>query len=113
MTPLPKDSILGLADALLSATDSSTRAGLVAEAVVELLGDGACVVHRAIPGEDGPQLSPIALAGPGPPSGSAIPNDSRLPQLLSGYLDTILISGSELIREDTRHLNAARSILSL
>ena len=83
MTPLPKDSILGLADALLSATDSSTRAGLVAEAVVELLGDGACVVHRAILGEDGPQLSPIALAGPVSLSDAAIPNDSRLPQLLS------------------------------
>jgi RND family efflux transporter MFP subunit len=112
--PLPIDFMIELADSLLSAADSSTRAGLVAAAVVEAVGDSACVVHRLISIEDVPSLSVIGLAGPVTLEGSAFSEGSRLLEILSeGETGSILYSGADIQREDWAHLNVSRTVASL
>ena len=109
---LPTDYILDLADALLSAADSSTRAALIAAAVVEVAGDSACVVHRVLLTEGIPAFSAIGLAGPVMLSGSVFSGDDRLVEVLSedGF---ILYSGSDVPRESLAHLNVHRTVVAL
>ena len=109
---LPTDYILDLADALLSAADSSTRAALIAAAVVEVAGDSGCVVHRVLLTEGIPAFSAIGFAGPVMLSGSVFSGDDRLVEVLSGD-GVVMYSGSDVPRESLAHLNVHRTVVAL
>ena len=105
---------LRLTNELLTATDSSVRARLIAVAVVESIPDSACLVHRLIEGNDGPMLLPVGMAGPvslGEQMLSAA-SDLVLP-LLAGREEPLVYSGNQVPREEYAHVNVARSIASL
>ena len=92
---------LRLTNELLTATDSSVRARLIAVAVVESIPDSACLVHRLIEGNDGPMLLPVGMAGPvslGEQMLSAA-SDLVLP-LLAGREEPLVYSGNQVPREE-------------
>jgi len=104
--------MLDLADALLSAADSSTRAARIAAAVVEVTGDSACVVLRLITSDGTPSFSPIGLAGQLTLSGSVFSGDDRLLKVMSEG-EQVLYSGLDIRRERLAHLNVHRTVVSL
>jgi RND family efflux transporter MFP subunit len=112
--PRPIDSIVELADALLSASDSSTRAALIAAAVVEAAGDCACVVHRVIATDGALSLSAIGLAGPVTISDTVFSAEAGVLERLSDpTTGPLLYPGSDLQREGWAHLNVNRTVASL
>jgi RND family efflux transporter MFP subunit len=114
MMSLPINSALELAGSLLSAADSSTRAGLVAAAVVEAIGESVCVVQR-VTSVDG-TVSSIAVGLAGPVSLADVTpagQDRLLPLLSAEGAGPLLYQGPEIQREDYAHLNISRSVVSL
>jgi RND family efflux transporter MFP subunit len=105
---------LELTNELLTATDSSVRARLIALAVVESIADSACLVHRLLEGADGPMLLPVGMAGPVSMGEQMLSAKSDLVlSLLAGRKDPLVYSGAEVPREEYAHVNVARSIASL
>jgi len=114
MMPLSDDFAIELASSLLAATDSAARARLIASAVIQLLPDSACIIHRlsSVGGE--PSFHPVGLAGELSLADNVLPADrSLLVPLSSDPPSAVLYSSGEFAREDYAHLNVSRSVSSL
>jgi GAF domain-containing protein/multidrug resistance efflux pump len=112
--PPPNDSVVELANSLLVAGDSATRASLIAQKVVELLPDCACVIHRLIAGEEESTLTMVGLAGSvSGPEGALAPEGRLLAPLFSESPESVIYGADEIEREDYAHLNVTRSVASL
>jgi hypothetical protein len=111
---IPSRLAFELTNELLTASDSSVRARLIAVAVVNTIEGSACLVHRLFPGEDGPELLPVGLAGPVSMGEEGLSAASSLVvALFAGREEPLVYSGSEVPREEYAHVNVARSIASL
>ncbi|HSY34447.1 MAG TPA: efflux RND transporter periplasmic adaptor subunit [Acidobacteriaceae bacterium] len=111
---MPSRPALELTNELLTAADSSVRARLIALAVVELIADSACLVHRLLEGDDGPMLLPVGMAGQVSMGEQMLSADSDLVlALLAGREEPLVFSGAEVPREEYAHVNVSRSIASL
>jgi RND family efflux transporter MFP subunit len=105
---------LELTNELLTATDSSVRARLIAIAAVESIAHSACVVHRLVEGADGPMLLPVGMAGPVSMGEQLLSAESDLVRpLLAGRKEPLVYSGADVPREEYAHVNVSRSIASL
>jgi hypothetical protein len=98
---------------LLGAPASSTRAGLLAEAVVEAIADSACVVYRFDPQADEGAWRVAGFGGDISVSQGALPSDDLLAPLLGESQDSVIYVGADLEREDYAHLQVARSVASI
>jgi transcriptional regulator with GAF, ATPase, and Fis domain len=111
---IPSRPAFELMNDLLSTSDSSVRARLIAIAVVDTIEGSACLVYRLFPGEDGAVLLPVGLAGPVSMGEEVLSAASSLvAALFAGRLEPLVYSGSEVPREEYAHVNVARSIASL
>ena len=112
MTLGSNDSLADLAASLLSASDSPARATLIASAVVQMIPDSACIVHRIM--SDRPSSPWVALGKAG---GISIRQASQsTPSRLLAQLSqakVYLHLASDIRREDYAHLNVSRSIASI
>jgi transcriptional regulator with GAF, ATPase, and Fis domain len=103
-----------LTNELLTASDSSVRARLIAVAVVDIIEGSACLVHRLFNAEDGPALLPVGLAGPVSMGEDVLSAESNLVvALFAGRKEPLVYSGSAVPREEYAHVNVSRSIASL
>ena len=114
MMSSPIDDMLGLADSLLSATDSSTRAALIAAAVVGRMNDGACIVFRLVDVEGQSSFTVVGFAGPVSLADSTISRGhTTFDRMYAASAGAILHAGNQVQREDIAHLHVSRSIASL
>src|SRR5580658_1564531 len=114
MTPSPNDPVADLATSLLAAPDSPTRATLIASAVVQVIPDSACIVHRIM--FDQPPSLWIAIGKAGEISVRQISQSSPshlTAALLSPESRGHIYSASDIRREDYAHVNVSRSIASI
>jgi len=103
-----------LTNELLTATDSSVRARLIAVAAFESVADSACLVHRLVEGDDGRVLFPMGKAGPVSMGEQVLSAESELVlRLLAGREEPLVYSGADVPREEYAHVNVSRSIASL
>ncbi|HZC44271.1 MAG TPA: GAF domain-containing protein [Acidobacteriaceae bacterium] len=110
----PSDAILELSSLLLAASDSVTRSGLIASAVVEIFAESACVVHRYRDQDEEAAWTATGVAGDVSVEQDALPSDYRLlVPLLSGAPQVLFYPSTELRREDFAHLHVTRSVESL
>jgi transcriptional regulator with GAF, ATPase, and Fis domain/biotin carboxyl carrier protein len=99
---------------LLTAPDASTRASIVASAIVELIPDSACAVHRFVSSEEEAEWSTTGLAGEISAGPGSLAADGRLIlPLLGEEPEAVLYPGDEIRREDYSHLQVMRSVASL
>ncbi len=114
MTLYSNDSAANLAASLLAAPDSSARATLIASAVVQLIPDSACIVHRMVSLPPSSQWTAIGKAGDISVRQIAQSTPSRLlAPLLSQAPQARIYLASDIRREDYAHLNVSRSIASI
>jgi multidrug resistance efflux pump/transcriptional regulator with GAF, ATPase, and Fis domain len=103
-----------LAESLFSLSDSSARARRIAVAVVEVLPDSACVLHRLIASGEVATLIPAGVAGPVSLGDDWLSVESRLlAPLFAGSAKPLVYASAELQREDYAHLHLSRSFASL
>jgi transcriptional regulator with GAF, ATPase, and Fis domain/multidrug resistance efflux pump len=114
MTPSQNDPMADLAASLLAAHDLPARATLIASAVVELVPDSACIVHR-ITFDPQPSLwITIGKAGDISVRQISQPTHSHLlAPLLSPASQSRIYLASDVRREDYAHVNVSRSIASI
>ncbi len=99
---------------LLAAPDASSRASLVASAVVELLPDCACAVLWLSVAEDEASWTVIGLAGEVSAEQTELGAGNRLiAPLLSEPTEIFIYSGPDVVREDFAHLHVPHSIASI
>jgi transcriptional regulator with GAF, ATPase, and Fis domain len=114
MTLSQNEPMTNLAASLLAEPDSPARAALIAAAVVSLIPDSACIVHRIM--LDRPGSPWIAMGKAGDISvrqvSQAIPSRLTAPVLSQGS-QTHIYKASEMRREDYAHVNVSRSIASI
>ncbi|HEX3969015.1 MAG TPA: GAF domain-containing protein [Edaphobacter sp.] len=114
MTPSPDNPIADLAASLLAAPDSPARATLIASAVVQVMPDCACIVHRIISDRSPSLWSAIGKAGEISVRQISQSTPSRLSAaLLSAESRGHIYSASDIRREDYAHVNVSRSIASI
>ena len=114
MMALSSDIILELAASLLAASDSAARAGLIASAVVQMVPDSACIVHRLQPQDGGAALVAIGLAGGVSVAENTLSSQSRqLASVFRAPSETHFFANNAIRREDYAHLNVSRSVASL
>src|SRR6266446_6756186 len=114
MTLYSKDSLADLAASLLAAPDSPARASVIARAVVQLIPDSACIVHRMM--SDRPSSPWVAIGKAGDISVRQVSQSTPsrlLAPLLSQAPQTHIYLASDIRREDYAHLNVSRSIASI
>lgn len=103
-----------LAESLFSISDSSTRARRIALAVVEVLPDSACVLHRLIATGETSSLIPAGVAGPVSLGADWLSVESRLlSPFFAGSAQPLVYASAELQREDYAHLHLSRTFASL
>ena len=108
------DAAVEVAALLLTATDAARRASIAATAVVEQLGDCACVVHRFVTDSDHATWTAIGVAGDLSVEQASIDADSRLiAPLLAERPQAMIYPAARLRREDYAHLHVSRSFASL
>jgi RND family efflux transporter MFP subunit len=109
------DAAVEVAALLLSAPDAAARASVIASAIVDLIPDSACAVHRVVAGDEGDaSWTVIAAAGDISIVQTSLQSGSRLIlPLLSESPPALVYPVAELRREDYSHLNVARSFASL
>ena len=113
ISPL-NEAALEVAALLLAAPDAAARATLVASAIVELLPDTACAIHRFTPGDGDAAWTAIAAAGDISIEQMSMPAGGRLiSELLTDEPRALIYRGSDIRREDYSHLHIARSVASL
>jgi RND family efflux transporter MFP subunit len=111
---LSNDAIAEFAASLLRASDSSTRASLIASAIVEIIPDSACVIHRISSSGTEMQWNTVAVAGDVSISQASLSVDSRLvSSFFSETPQTEVHAGSEIRREDYSHLHINRTVESI
>lgn len=114
MTLSPNNPIADLAALLLAAPDSPTRATVIASAVVQVIPDSACIVHRIV--FDRPSSPWIAIGKAGDISVRQI-SQSAPSHLAAAALSPesrgYIYPASDIRREDYAHVNVSRSIASI
>jgi GAF domain-containing protein len=113
ISPL-KDVVANLAASLLAAPGSPARAGLIASAVVEMIPDSACIVHRVR--LDRQELPSMAVGKAGDISvrqGAQVFSSRLAAPLISERPQTHLYSGFDIRREDYSHVNVNRTVASI
>jgi RND family efflux transporter MFP subunit len=99
---------------LLAAPDSATRASIVASALVDLIPDSACVVHRFVVGDGEAQWKAIGVAGDVSAEQDSLSSDNPLIlPMLSESPELAIYPGSAIRREDYAHLHITRSVASI
>jgi RND family efflux transporter MFP subunit len=99
---------------LLSTPDTTSRASIIASAVVTQLPNCACAVHRFVHEEDENAWTVIGLAGDISPSPDMAGSGNRLMAPLVLETPEILIyTSADILREDYAHLSIARSVSSI
>ena len=114
MTPYSNDFFADIAASLLAASDSPARATLIARAVVQLIPDSACIVHRMM--FDRPSSRWVAIGKAGDISVRQVSQSTPsrlLAPLLSQAQQAHIYLASDIRREDYAHLNVSRSIASI
>lgn len=112
--PLKNDYAIELAIALLAAADSAARANLIASAVVDLIPESACIVHRLMSQNGESAFVAVGMMGDLSLADNILPADRRLLAPLFSEAPTPLIySSGEFQREDFAHLHVSRSVSSL
>ena len=112
--PLKNDSAIELAISLLAAVDSAARASLIASAVVDLLPESACIVHRLMSGDDEIAFAAVGMAGEMSLADDVLHAEGRLlAPIFSDEPGAIVYSSGEFQREDFAHLHVARSVSSI
>jgi transcriptional regulator with GAF, ATPase, and Fis domain len=103
-----------VAELLLAVPDTSARAALLSAALVNLLPESACAIHRFALYEEGASWTVIGLAGDITVADASIPADSPLiSSLLEDPPEAVIYSSSDLRRENYSHLHVNRSVASL
>lgn len=108
------DSAVKVGAQLLSAPDTTSRAAIIASAVIAQLPNCACAVHRFQEDDEASAWTMIALGGDIVPEPTAIGSGNRLMAPL--VLDTpevLIYSGADILREDYAHLHISRSVSSI
>jgi GAF domain-containing protein/multidrug resistance efflux pump len=114
MTLSSNDPTVDLSASLLAAPNSSGRANLIAAAVVQLIPDSACLVHRIMFNQAGSPWIAIGKAGDISVRQVSQSSPSRLAApLLSPASQASIYAASEIRREDYAHINVNRSIASI
>jgi len=114
MTPSQNDPMADLAASLLAAHDLPARATLIASAVVQLIPDSACIVHRITFDQQPSSWIAIGKAGDISVRQISQPTHSRLlVALLSPASQSHVYLASDVRREDYAHVNVSRSIASI
>src|ERR1700677_2920782 len=104
--PLSNDFVVELAVSPLAAGDSAARARLIALAVIQLLPDSACIIHRLSSVNGEPAFLPVGIAGDLSLADNILPADRRLlTPLLSEPARAVIYSSNEFVREDYAHLH--------
>ena len=99
--------------ALLQEREVQPRAFLLAEQITEILPGAAAVVYLLEEHDGSTRWSPKAVAGDIHLDDVAIPFDSGTLGVLAKESQPMLLSGTNLVREDFAHLHARRTLLSL
>jgi transcriptional regulator with GAF, ATPase, and Fis domain/multidrug resistance efflux pump len=108
------DAAVEVAELLLAAPDTAARAALLSAALVNVLPDSACAIHRFTLTEEGASWTAIGLAGDIAVADASIPPGSPLVgPLLEDPPEAVIYSSSDLRREDYSHLHVNRSVASL
>src|ERR1700722_8814611 len=107
------DAVVKVAAQLLAAPDVAARAAIIARAIVEVLPDSACVVHRFVPSAGDAAWISIGLAGEVFVEQASLKADSRLIAQLLFEQQPLIYSGAYIRREDYSHLHVVRSLSSL
>ncbi len=108
------NAALGVGTLLLSTVDVSTRASIVAAAIVESIPESACVVHRFVSSGEEAEWIMLGLAGEISPGPGSLTAESRLIlPLLQEEPEAALYPGDEIRREDYAHLQVMRTVASL
>jgi len=111
--PLTLDATVALANSLVTARDSASRAALLAEAVVEAIADSACVLHRMFQADEETSLAAVGFAGTVTPAGSLGVESRLVASLFSDGFAPLVYAGADIEREDYGHLQVSRSVASL
>lgn len=112
--PPSNNFTIDLAISLLVAADSAARSRSIALAVIQLLPDSGCIIHRVSSFEGEPAFQPVGIAGELSLAANILPADLRLLAPLSSAPPTAVVySSGEFAREDYAHLNVSRSVSSL
>jgi transcriptional regulator with GAF, ATPase, and Fis domain/biotin carboxyl carrier protein len=99
---------------LLAAPDSATRASIVASALVDLIPDSACVVHRFRLGDGEAEWKAVGVAGDVSSEQDSLKSDNPfIVPLLSESPELTIYPGSAIRREDYAHLHITRSVASI
>src|ERR1700739_1904697 len=110
MTLYSNDFFADFAALLLTAPDSPARATLIARAVIQLIPDSACIVHRMMSDRRSSRWVAIGKAGDISVRQVSQSTPSRLfAPLLSQAPQAPIYLASDIRREDYAHLNASRS----
>jgi len=113
ISPL-NDAVFEVAALLLAATDAAERASLLASAIVEVVPDTACAIHRFTANDPDAAWTAIGVAGDLSIEQTSMPTGDRLMSaLLTDEPRVLMYRGSDLRREDYSHLHIARSVASL
>ena len=111
---MPMNPTQELAESLFSISDSSTRARRIALAVVAILPDSACVLHRLVATGETDSLIPAGVAGPVSLGDDWLSVGNRLlSPFFAGSTEPLVYASAELQREDYAHLHLSRSFASL
>ncbi len=109
------DAAVETAALLLAAPDAAARATVIASAIVDLIPDSACSVHRVVAGDEGDAAwTVIAAAGDISVENTNLEAGSRLiVPLLGEFPPALVYPIAELRREDYSHLNVPRTFASI
>lgn len=108
------ETALDVAELLLAAPDTASRASLLASSVVEKIPDSACSILRVHPVNDEAEWTVIAAAGDISVEEASLGAGSRLmAPLLAEPSEALFYTGGDLVREDYAHLHVTRSVHSI
>jgi RND family efflux transporter MFP subunit len=108
------EAALEVGATLLSTPDRTTRASIVASAIVTQLPNCACAVHRFIHEDVENAWTVIGLAGDIAPSPDIAGSGNRLmAPLVLDSPEILIYTSVEILREDYAHLSITRSVSSI
>src|ERR1700756_713556 len=108
------DAAVQVSALLLAAPDPGARGSIIASAIVELLPDCACVVHRFAAEKGEEAWTPVGAGGDISVEPISLKADGRLiAPLLSDSPEPVIYPGSSTRREDYAHLHVSRSIATI
>jgi multidrug resistance efflux pump/transcriptional regulator with GAF, ATPase, and Fis domain len=108
------NAALDVGTLLVSTSEVSTRASILASAIIESIPGSACVVHRFVSNGEEAEWTVLGAAGEVSPGLGSLAVDGRLIlPLLGEEPQPLLYPGDQIRREDYGHLHTMRSVASL